>query len=122
MFVPDFLCSETIGGFSSHSQSKENKPLPSRSEVSDGNFKTFKFNSPLVVEPRLGSFDRFKGCLCSCSNSQVVQTSPLVSVLGMGDPVCSASVRTQGLTVGLHESGRVEGRNKKQETISTCWS
>ena len=102
MFVPDFLCSDFIGGFSSHALFKDYISFPSRAEVLVGNFK---FNSSLVIEPRLGSFDRFKGCLFSCSDSQVVQTSPRFSVSGPGVPVCGASVRAQGLSVGVHESG-----------------
>ena len=102
LFVPDFLCSKTIGGSSSHSQFEENQSLPSRSEVSYGNIK---FNSSSVIEPRLGSFDRSKRCLFSCSDSQVVQTSPRFSVSGSSVPVCGASVRAQRLSVGVHESG-----------------
>ena len=90
LFVPDFLCSKTIGGSSSHSQFEEYQSLPSRSEVSYGNFK---FNFSSVIEPRLGSIDRFKRCLISCSDSQVVHTSPRFSISGSSVPVCGASVR-----------------------------
>lgn len=115
MFVPDFLCSKTIGRPSSHSQSQKDKSFPSRSKVSDGNVM---FHSSSVIEPRLGSFDRFKRCLFSCSDSQVVQASPRFSVSGSSVPVCSASVRSQGLSLGLHESGS-DGSRVSSQTRSS---
>ena len=112
MLVPNFLCSETIGGSSSHSQPQKDKSFPSRSEVLDGNFV---FNSSSVIEPSLGSFDSFKGCIFSCSDTQVFQTSSWFSVSGSSVPVCSASIRSQGLPMGVYESGS-DGRAVSSQT------
>ena len=118
MFVPDFLCSKTIGGSSSHSQFEKNQSLSSGSEVSYGNLK---FISSSVIKPKLGSINRFIRCLLSCSVSQVVQTSPWFSVSGPGVPVCGASVWAQELSVGVHESAYDGRRVSLQSKGFVCF-